>query len=225
MQVYCRNNLPEHPPGYSRESIERIIPEYFRESNMSSIRLFILSSFAEHGPMHGHRLRLTAEHNRVHLWTDITVGAVYGAMKRLAGEGLLREAGREREGNRPTRQLYEITEEGRHALAALQRAGLSEVEFKFDPFDLALTRMDPDTLDTLPSVLAERLDNVRARLTEIRRINEEAREYIGLAKQWALRHFEYRLEAEVAYLAALLTAAPDVVSDEHNPRPRKLKAR
>jgi DNA-binding PadR family transcriptional regulator len=192
---------------------------------MSSIRLFILSSFAEHGPMHGHRLRLTAEHNRVHLWTDITVGAVYGAMKRLAGEGLLREAGREREGNRPTRQLYEITEEGRHALAALQRAGLSEVEFKFDPFDLALTRMDPDTLDTLPSVLAERLDNVRARLTEIRRINEEAREYIGLAKQWALRHFEYRLEAEVAYLAALLTAAPDVVSDERNPRPRKLKAR
>lgn len=56
---------------------------------MSSIRLFILSSFAELGPMHGHRLRLTAEHNRVHLWTDITVGAVYGAMKRLALEGLL----------------------------------------------------------------------------------------------------------------------------------------
>ena len=101
--------------------------DYSRESNMSSIRLFILSSFAELGPMHGHRLRLEAERNRVHLWTDISVGAVYGAMKRLASEGLLREAGREREGNRPTRQLYEITEEGRLALAALQRAGLSEV--------------------------------------------------------------------------------------------------
>ena len=51
--------------------------------------------------MHGHRLRLQAEHNRVNLWTDITVGAVYGAMKRLAAEGLLRESGREQEGNRP----------------------------------------------------------------------------------------------------------------------------
>ena len=175
--------------------------------------------------MHGHRLRLTAEHNRVHLWTDISVGAVYGAMKRLAGEGLLRESGREREGNRPTRQLYEITEEGRRALAALQRAGLSEVVFKFDPFDLALTRPDPDTLDTLPSVLAERLDKMRAILAESQRINEEARDYIGVAKQWALRHFEYRLEAEVAYLIALQAAAADIVSDERHPRPRKTKAR
>ncbi|RYG45356.1 PadR family transcriptional regulator, partial [bacterium] len=78
---------------------------------MSSIRLFILSSFADFGPMHGHRLRLEAERKHVDLWTDISVGAVYGAMNRLAVEGLLRESGREQEGNRPPRQLYEITEE------------------------------------------------------------------------------------------------------------------
>ena len=190
---------------------------------MSSIRLFILSSFAELGPMHGHRLRLEAERNRVHLWTDITVGAVYGAMKRLTSEGLLREAGRERAGNRPVRQLYEITEEGRTTLAALRREGLSEIEFKFDPFDLALTRLDPELLDTLPSVLSERLEEMQARLAEIKHIGEEAREYIGVAKQWALRHFEYRLEAEIAYLTALLAAAPDVASDERHPRPRKTK--
>ncbi len=191
---------------------------------MSSIRLFILSSFAELGPMHGHRLRLEAERSRVHLWTDISVGAVYGAMKRLAGEGLLRESGREREGNRPTRQIYEITEEGRLSLAVLQRAGLSEVWFKPDPCDLALTRMNPETLKELPSVLAQRLDAVRALLSERRRINEQVREYVGLAKQWALRHTEYRLEAEVAYLCDLLSAAPDIVSDERNPRPRKPKS-
>lgn len=190
---------------------------------MSSIRLFILSSFAELGPMHGHRLRLEAERNRVHLWTDISVGAVYGAMKRLAAEGLLRESGREREGNRPTRQVYEITEAGHHALAELRREGLRDVWFKSDPFDLALTRTDPGTLDTLPSVLAERLDTVRALLAESKRVNEGAREYIGLAKQWALRHTEYRLEAEVAYLTDLLTAATDIVADERNPRPRKPK--
>ena len=192
---------------------------------MSSIRLFILSSFAEHGPMHGHRLRLTAERYQVPLWTDISVGAVYGAMKRLAGEGLLREAGREREGNRPTRQLYEITEEGRLALAAERRTGLSDVWFKPDPFDLALTRLDPDTLDALPSVLAGRLEQVRARLAESKRISEEVREYVGPAKQWALRHSQYRLEAEVAYLSDLLAAAPDVMADERHPQPRKPKPR
>lgn len=224
MQVHYREGPQTIDTITLTRAIRDIIPEYSYESNMSSIRLFILSSFAELGPMHGHRLRLEAERNRVHLWTDITVGAVYGAMKRLASEGLLREAGREREGNRPIRQLYEITDEGLLALASLRHEGLSEVEFKFDPFDLALTRLDPASLDTLPSVLVERLDKVRALLAESRRINEEVRDYVGLAKQWALRHFEYRLEAEVAYLTALLSAAPDIVSDERDPQPRKSKA-
>ena len=170
--------------------------------------------------MHGHRLRLEAEAKHVHLWTDVTVGAVYGAMKRLAGEGLLRASGREKAGNRPTRQLYEITAAGRAALAGLRREGLSDVWFKYDPFDLALTRVEPAALATLPVVLAERLQNVRRLLADARRVNEGARDHVGLAKQWALRHTEYRLAAEVAYLSDLLAAAPDVVADERNPRPR-----
>ena len=186
---------------------------------MSSIRLFILSSFAAHGPMHGHRLRLEAERNHVTLWTDISVGAVYGAMKRLAGEGLLQEAGREREGNRPTRQLYEITDAGRAALADLRREGLTDVWFRFDPFDLALTRTDAAVQDALPDLLARRLDAVRALLAEQRRLSEHARPRVGLAKQWALRHTEYRLEAEVAYLSDLLEAIGDVAADERGGLP------
>lgn len=189
---------------------------------MSSIRLFILSSFADLGPMHGHRLRLEAEHEHVHLWTDISVGAVYGAMNRLATEGLLRALAQEREGNRPTRQLYEITDEGRAALAALRREGLQDVWFKYDPFDLALTRTDPEALDALPSVLADRLDQVRALLARTRQVNADAREYVTLAEEWALRHSEYRLESEVVYLTELLTSADEIVADKQRPRPRKL---
>src|SRR3954465_9941265 len=95
-----------------------------QEYIMSSIRLFILSSFDSLGAMHGHRLRVEAERRHVHHWTDITVGAVYGAMKRLETEGLLREAGQEQVGNWPPRQLYEITDAGRLALADLRREGL-----------------------------------------------------------------------------------------------------
>ncbi len=192
---------------------------------MSSIRLFILSSFAEHGPMHGHLLRTVAERMKVPLWTDISVGAVYGAMKRLAAEGLLREAGSEQEGKRPTRQLYEITDAGRHALVELRREGLSDVWFKADPFDLALTRLDPKTLKALPAVIAERLDRVRAMLTNSSRIIEDSRPHVGLAKQWALRHTEYRLKAEVAYLTDLSKAVGDIVGDERDPAPRKPRAR
>ncbi len=183
---------------------------------MSSIRLFILSSFAEHGPMHGHLLRSIAERMKVPLWTDISVGAVYGAMKRLAAEGLLRGQGSEREGNRPTRQIYAITDEGRRVLDELRREGLSEVWYRFDPFDLALTRMDAKTAKALPSIVAQRLEKMRAMLAQSRRVNEASRPHVGLAKQWALRHTEYRLEAEVAYLGDLLKAAGDIASDERS---------
>ena len=181
---------------------------------MSTIRLFILSSFAELGPMHGHHLRLEAERKHVPLWTDISVGAVYGAMKRLASEGLLQEAGQHREGNRPTRQLYEITEQGRVVLADLRREGLSGVWFKYDPFDLALTRCDPASLSDLGAILGERLRKVEALLTHKRQLNEQARLTVGPAKHWALRHTEYRLEAEIAYLTDLLHSVHDIISAE-----------
>ncbi len=184
---------------------------------MSSIRLFILSSFDEFGPMHGHLLRALAEKMRVPLWTDISVGAVYGAMKRLAAEGLLKEAGREQEGNRPTRQIYAITEEGRRTLETLRGEGLSEVWFKPDPFDLALTRMDAKTQKKFPAIVAERLEKVRAKLAENRQIFEGLPAHVGIAKQWALRHTQYRLEAEARYLGDLLKIAGDIVAEKHKP--------
>lgn len=190
---------------------------------MSSIRLFILSSFADLGAMHGHRLRQEAERKRVPFWTDIPVGAVYGAMNRLAAEGLLHEVGREQEGNRPTRQIYEITDQGRRVLADLRRNGLTEIWFKYDPFDLALTRSDSAKLDELPGLLAERLARMTALLEERRRMIEQALPFIGVAEEWAVRHTERRMEAEVQYLTDLVAALPDLIADERNPRPRKEK--
>ncbi|MGE0734414.1 MAG: PadR family transcriptional regulator [Alphaproteobacteria bacterium] len=191
---------------------------------MSSIRLFILSSFADLGPMHGHLLRMEAEQRYVSFWTDIPVGAVYGAMKRLATEGLLREAGREKAGNRPTRQLYEITEAGRRALADLRREGLTEIRFKYDPFDLALTRSDRAELDALPALLSDRLARMTALLEARRRMIAQALPYIGVAQEWALRHTERRLEAEVGYLTELVGAVATIVADERRPSARKVKA-
>ncbi len=186
---------------------------------MSSIRLFVLSAVAEFGPVHGHLIRQFAERMQAPLWTDISVGAIYGAINRLASEGLLRETAQERAGNRPTRQLYEITDQGRRALDDLRREGLSEIWFKPDPFDLALTRMDRKTAKGLPAILAKRLETVRAMLAERRKASADARGKYGPGKYWVLRHSEYRLEAEVAYLTDLLKAAKDIVHDKHNAPP------
>ncbi len=52
---------------------------------MSSIRIFILGALADRGPMHGHQLVLLANKEHISEWADITVGSLYGAIKRLAG--------------------------------------------------------------------------------------------------------------------------------------------
>ena len=77
----------------------------------------------------------------------------------------------------------------------------------------------------MPEVLAERLDKLRALLAQSKQINEDVRDYVGVAKQWALRHTEYRLRAEVAYLTDLLADVSDLVLDARNPSPRKVKER
>jgi DNA-binding PadR family transcriptional regulator len=181
---------------------------------MSSVRLFVLATVAELGPVHGHLIRLMAERMQAPLWTDISVGAIYGAINRMAKEGLLRETAQERAGNRPTRQLYEITEGGRAALEALRREGLSEIWFKPDPFDLALVRLDRKTGKALPAIIAKRLETVRAMLAERKKVTAEVGVKAGLAKHWILRHSEYRLEAEAAYLTDLLKVAADVANDK-----------
>jgi DNA-binding PadR family transcriptional regulator len=181
---------------------------------MSSIRLFILDAFARHGEMHGHQLRLLAEQEHVHLWTDISVGALYGAIKRLAAEGLLAEIRTERAGSYPERQVYAVTPAGRQSLRALQAASLAQVSFKPDPFDLALSRSDPDRLDRLADAVGDRLHTLEALLTETEQANHRARPYLSVAETHALQHREHRLRAEIAWHQELIAAMPAVVADE-----------
>jgi DNA-binding PadR family transcriptional regulator len=173
-------------------------------SSMSSIRLFVLDALARRGDMHGHQLRLLAEEEHVHLWTDISVGALYGALKRLTTEGLLAEVRTERAGGYPERQVYGITDAGRVALAGLQRAAL----------ELALSRPDPERLDELADALAARLAALHRRLAEERARAARARPHLSVGETHAMLHLEHRIRAEIDWHASLLAAVPEIVADE-----------
>jgi len=65
--------------------------DYSRTSSLvNSSRLFVLSALNDFGPMHGHQIRHKAQENRTQLWSDVAVGALYGAVGRLQREGLIR---------------------------------------------------------------------------------------------------------------------------------------
>jgi DNA-binding PadR family transcriptional regulator len=181
---------------------------------VSSIRLFVLGSLDQHGAMHGRALLQLAEQEHIDDWTDFAPSAVYGAIKRLAAEGLIVEERVEKHGNYPERQVYKISSEGMDALDELRLQGLSDIVIKPDPFDLALARLDPTALDELPGILSRRLRRLQETLSTEESHLGEIRKYLSKAETWSMSHKFFRYRAEIEYHKELLSALTDIISDE-----------
>ena len=181
---------------------------------MSSIRLFILGSLAERGEMHGHAIRLLAEEEHIDNWTDFGPGAIYGAIKRLAVDGLMDERRIEREGNYPERQIYGITPAGTAVLAELRREGLEQIVYRHDPVDLAVARCDPDNLDGMVAALQQRLAELKIRRDQLQEHGDRIRTFLTLMETHVMRHQYHRLSGEIAWHEEFLAAIPAIIDDE-----------
>jgi DNA-binding PadR family transcriptional regulator len=182
-------------------------------NRVSSIRLFILGTLATSGPLHGHQIRQQAQSDHTESWTDIQVGSVYGALKRLANEDLVREVRTERVGNRPERTIYEITQEGRRALSAVRLTALRELTRHYDPFDLALAQSRDLAEEDLEQIVAHRLAGLQVQLASLRHQAEHADPYVNEAERMVLRHLIERTEAEVRWHTELAARLPKVAAD------------
>lgn len=180
---------------------------------MSSIRLFILGTLAASGPLHGHQIRQQAQSDRTDMWADVPVGSLYGALKRLAHEGLVREVRTERVGNRPERTVYEITREGHRALDAVRDQALRELVLRNDPFDLALSQSRDLPEETLTQIVANRLAGLRVQESSLRHRAETADIYLNEAERMVLRHLIERAAAEVRWHEELLGRMPKIAAD------------
>jgi DNA-binding PadR family transcriptional regulator len=164
--------------------------------------------------MHGHQLRLLAEQEHVVMWTDITVGGLYGALKRLATENLIEQVRVEQAGSYPPRQIWSITNPGREALAGLRLRALSDIVIKPDPFDLAMTRLDPNHLTDLPVTLAARTASLSAMLAEWEARAAAADRYLTVSEKLMVKHRLDRLRAEISWHQELADYLPEIIADE-----------
>ncbi len=188
---------------------------------MSRVRLYILGSLVERGPMHGHALRNLAEEEHLDEWTDISVGSLYGALKRMLAEGLIAVERTERDGNYPERQVYAIAESGVAALRSIREQVFRTIDQPHDPFDLAFSRPDPEGMPDLAAAVQLRLDAYRRRLEDGRRKLERIGRYLWRAERLTLEHGLRRLETEVAWHEELLAQLPDLLDDERERHSRK----
>lgn len=181
---------------------------------MSSIRFYLLDALAGEGEMHGHQLRQLAEKEHVDEWTDITVGGLYGTLKRLAAEGLIEVARTEREGSYPERQVFRITDQGRIALAKLREQGIREIVLRADPVDLAISRADLERAEHLPALLGARLSELQAMLEQSTAHTALIAQYLSPLEQYVMEHKTARLRSEVAWHEGLLERLPELIRHE-----------
>jgi DNA-binding PadR family transcriptional regulator len=128
---------------------------------MSSIRLLILGVLKSQ-PLHGYEVRRELELWNAEQWANIAYGSIYFALKKMADEGLIAEAGTGQVGNRPARTVYAITERGKLEFERLLREYWWEYKPAIDPFQVALTFMNRLPRDEVLAALRQRADRLRA---------------------------------------------------------------
>jgi DNA-binding PadR family transcriptional regulator len=185
---------------------------------MNPTRLFVLGALARHGAMYGHQIRRGARMDRADLWSDVRPGSLYGALHRLAAEGLIEEVRTEQSGNLPARTVYAITAEGQRELRALRAEALQETALPPDPVDLALVMSDDLDAGVLHGYIEDRIRALTAQAAQFAHHGERTWPDQTVADDLVLEHARLRIEAELAWhrivlsRTAQLTASPVTAS-------------
>ncbi len=149
--------------------------------------------------MYGHQLRRDARLDRADLWSDVRPGSLYGALHRLAAEGLIEPVRTEQAGNLPARTVYAITAEGQRELRVLRTEALAEVGLRPDPVDLALAMSSDLDEDTLRGYVEERITALSADAATFAHHRARAWPDQTVADDLVVEHARLRIEAELAW--------------------------
>jgi DNA-binding PadR family transcriptional regulator len=175
---------------------------------VSSVRLYILGALAALGPMHGHQIRREAQTNRTELWTDIKVGSLYGALNRMAEEGIIEAVRTERFGNLPARTIYAITDMGRQELSVLRDEVLRAVRLRPDPVDLALQYSSELGPDAVVAAFTNRRAALRAELDAWQLLYAQAKPHLRGTEPLSFEHTILRLQAELTWHDRVIAELP-----------------
>ena len=185
---------------------------------MSLSRLVALGLLAEHGPMHGHRLRREAEARHVESWGGVSTGALYRELHQLKADGLIELLRSEQVGRRPARTVYRVTDAGREALRALREETLGAVVRPPDAVGVGVLFGGWDDPDELLTALAHRREVVVATLDALvaKKSRLEEAGVLSSCGRAVFRRAELCLRAELAWheecTAVLGGAAPGVAA-------------
>jgi DNA-binding PadR family transcriptional regulator len=169
-----------------------------------STQLVILGLLRER-PLYGYELKHIIE-ERMGDWTNIAFGSIYYALDKLADDHLIEEVTTEREGGRPSRTIYRITQAGREEFLRLLRQVWGEVERHYFTFDIGLTFMSALPIEEVKGYLRQRLAQLEAILGHLSAHQQEqmAQDEVPRLAAEVFDHSRAHFEAELSWTRDLL---------------------
>jgi DNA-binding PadR family transcriptional regulator len=138
---------------------------------LTSLGISVLALLRER-PMHGYEMfqTLTARHeDRI---VKIRPGSLYHTVDRLAEEDLIRSTTTGRNGNRPERTTFEITEEGTAALTERLRQLIATPVNEFPQFVVALAEIHHLDVDGAVASFDSRITALEENLADLRAVKQ-----------------------------------------------------
>lgn len=170
---------------------------------LSALGVAVLALLAER-PMHPYEMYQVMLQRRDDRLVKVRPGSLYHAVDRLVRTGLAEAAGTDRDGNRPERTTYRVTEPGRRALQQRLTAMLTHEADEYPEFPLALSQAH-----NLPRADAARLlaDRVASMCDSLASLDASAARVDGKVAERFWIDIDYQravLRAEIAWLEQLL---------------------
>jgi len=129
--------------------------------SLTPLAVAALALLAE-GPTHPYEMYQTLVLRSEDRLVKVRPGSLYHTVDRLARQGLVRATGTEREGNRPERTTYEITEDGTLALGERVADIIATPVNEFPEFPLGLGEAHNLPVQTVIALLRKRVSLIRA---------------------------------------------------------------
>lgn len=171
-------------------------------------------------PSHPYEMYQTLMQRSEDRLVKVRPGSLYHTVDRLEAHGLVRATGTEREGNRPERTTYEITDEGTRSLGERITEIIGTPVNEYPEFPLGLGEAHNLPLDTVIALLRKRVSHIRADVAVLDDAVDHLTQRKVPAKFWLDVRYQRALAAADADLLESLIADLEsgVVSwseDEH----------
>jgi len=165
---------------------------------ITTAELTILGLVAEQ-PRHGYELEKVIERRGIRQWTDIGFSSIYYLLSKLEKRGLV--IGATPEGGPKSRRVFEVTAEGRRAVAEQALALVAKAQPVHHPVLVGLANLPLLPEGQYAAAIRERLIRVQGRIDGVRAA-QQAQEPLPLPAREVFSYSLSLLEAERAWLAS-----------------------